>query len=234
MAHRFFHPGPLSPASEITLSAEQSGHLRNALRVKEGESVTVVDGQGTVAVAQVLSNAAHASRLRIESVTHQPSPFRVQLAFGIPKGAALELIIHKGTELGVRSFQPLLSQHSLTPDRWNAGRWERVVQETIKQCQSPVAPVVNPPQKLATWLAQRDSHYRLLFCHEARREPTPLKASETSMDLLVGAEGGWSEDETQAILSRGAEPLGLGSNRLRAETAALVGLVLAKKAAGEL
>lgn len=224
---------------EITLPGQQSHHLVNVLRLKNGAEVELVDGKGTVARGNVAESSPHASKITIQSVDRIASHSRVTLAFAIPKGAALDLIVRKCTEVGLMAFQPLITRHSINPDHWNEERWDKVVNEVIKQCQAPHAPIVYPPKTLEDWIGSRDESSLLVFCHEDKREKKSAAESrntksQRSCDLLVGSEGGWSKEETERIEARGAIPLSLGANRLRAETAALVALVLTKKDLGEL
>lgn len=220
---------------EITLPPQQSHHLANVLRLKNGAPVELVDGKGMVARGKVSESSPFASRVIVEIIDKISAHSRVTLAFAIPKGAALDLLVRKCTEIGLLAFQPLITRHSINPDHWNEDRWDKVVNEVIKQCQAPHAPLVYPPKTLEDWLSSRDPQSLLAFCHEDKREKKSWGAGpQQGCDLLVGSEGGWSKEETERIESRGAVSLSLGANRLRAETAAFVALVLTKRELGEL
>lgn len=181
-------------------------------------------------LTEVTKRAARAEILSVETATQNS---KVSLAFALPKAPALDFIIRRVTEVGVTEFQPLETHHSLRRTAWNEDRWKKVVAEVGKQCQEPFFPRLLPPLALAEWLAKRDTSRTLLFCHEEIRAASPAAAG-ASCDLLVGAEGGWSAEETKAVFAAGAVSLGLGKNRLRAETAALIGVTLAKIRVGEL
>jgi 16S rRNA (uracil1498-N3)-methyltransferase len=233
--HRFLHPDSLSPATEVTLSADESHHLARVVRIGEGETVELVNGAGFLALATVLRASPKQTRVRIERVTEDRRPPRVHLGFGLPKSTALDFILRRCTEVGVASFQPLVTQHSQSFSSWNQGRWEKIMVEVAKQCQALHFPHVIAPVPLADWLGRRMKERLLLLCDEEDRQAEIASSGSFSeIDLLVGAEGGWSRPEVDALRAAGARAFGLGRQRLRAETAALVSLALVKKLIGDL
>lgn len=220
---RFLYPNPLAKGGQGELSSDESTHALRVLRLKEGDGITLIDGKGQVAEAKIVSTTKKTLSFEIGSVDFHPVRSKITLAFSIPKSGALEILLRKVTEIGVQRFQPLVSEHSLHPDSWNTGRWERVLAEACKQCQDPYLPICEQPLSLTQWMGKRDRDWPLFFCdEEARDEKASIPASAPGTDILVGAEGGWSETERQLILGAGARKLGLGKNRLRAETAAIV------------
>jgi 16S rRNA (uracil1498-N3)-methyltransferase len=233
---RFFHSGILKEGQTIILSREESHHLVKVMRAADKEPVEVIDGVGGLAVALVEKANPKAASLFIQSFSRVDPVNRIRLCFAIPKSAAMDFIIRRCTEMGVEAFQPLITNHSVHLHKdWNKERWERVVIEVSKQCQELYFPAISPPLSLSHFFEQRDPQRPLLFCSETHRELKTISASKaTAFDLLIGAEGGWSQDEIETVTSRRATFFGLGKNRLRAETAALVSLTLLKKEAGEL
>jgi 16S rRNA (uracil1498-N3)-methyltransferase len=233
--HRFLFPESLEGISEVTLSAEESHHLAKVVRVREDEEIVLVNGRGAVAVARVLESSARASKVRILSVRQETKRPAVHLAFAIPKGAAFDFIVRRSTELGVGSLQPLVTRYSLRPHSFNDMRWQKVVVEVSKQCEEVYFPEVLPPLPLEEWLRARASARPLVFCHENERETeNDIPEAREGIDLLIGSEGGWADEETEKGLACGVIPFGLGKNRLRAETATLVALTLLKHRIGEL
>ncbi|MBI4405516.1 MAG: 16S rRNA (uracil(1498)-N(3))-methyltransferase [Deltaproteobacteria bacterium] len=231
----FHTPEDLSQGTIVSLSAEQSHHLMHVLRIKEGKHVLLFNGAGARARAKVIES--HPKRCRLEVVELMPlnfPPLRVSLCFGLPKGNALDFIIRRVTEIGVRSFHPLITDHSLRATHWNEKRWARVVIEVCKQAEQPLIPQLFNPSNLDHWLQAREPS-ALFFCDEQARTAKLAKIpTEGPCDLLIGPEGGWSADERQRIIRAGAVGLGLGKNRLRTETAAVVAVTLLKMSIGEL
>jgi len=233
--HRFLLLETLQVNSEVTLSNEESHHLVKVVRIREGEAIELVNGKGEVATARVIEASARACRVLLNDVRREGLRPCVNVAFGIPKGAAFEFIVRRCTEVGVASLQPLVTHYSLRPQSFNDARWHKVVVEVCKQCEEPYFPQLCDPLSLDAWLAKRDKSRPLLFCHENERETQEsLLTGEGGLDLLIGSEGGWANEETEKLLDYGVFPFGLGKNRLRAETATLVALTLVKSKIGEL
>ncbi len=232
---RFLSKIDLVVGVEVELSPEESHHLAKVLRMEIGEECSLVNGVGSVAKARIIDNYGKKARCLILEIKKEQSLSRIHIAFAIPKSNALDFIIHRCTEIGVRSFQPLITDHSLKISSWNESRWERVVLETAKQCQESYFPQVLSPLDLKTWVFQkRDRDRELIYCdEEARHDAVDVLPKNKEFDLLIGAEGGWSVAERDWFQKEG-KGMGLGKNRLRAETACVVALSLLKKHCNEI
>lgn len=231
--HRFISNFPLDAGKEIPLDEKESHHLAKVLRLEVGAKVVLIDGKGSVAAAILTLVKPKQSVAKVLSVETPGKPSAITLCFGIPKGQALDFVFRRAPELGVLGLQPLQTRHSSTLKGWNPDRWQSVVEEICKQCESPFFPQVHLPLTLSAWLAKRDPSRLLLFCDEAVRH-SDFQTAEKGIDLLVGAEGGFSREEAHEVEKAGASFLGLGANRLRAETASLVALTLVKSRLGEI
>ncbi len=235
--HRFTCNGPFVQGASVALEAVQSHHLAKVLRLQPGEKVGLVDGKGCLAHATLQEIHPKSSVAKIEKIIIVEASSKIVLCFGIPKGQALDFIYRRATELGVAGFQPLKTQHSSPAKGWNEDRWVGVLSEVCKQCEELNFPRNGSPLNLENWLSQRNPNRLLIVCDENARQAAPplndTKAFE-GVDLVVGAEGGLSPAEVEALLRAGGTRLGLGRNRLRAETAALVALTLLKKQLGEI
>lgn len=232
--NRFVIRGPVEPGSEVVLSPEESTHLVRVLRMLPGQRVIVVNGEGAVATAEITETSPKRTLLKVQSVEIQERHLRVAVAFGIPKAEALDFLIRRCVEIGVRELFPLITAHSLRPKTWNEDRWSRVVSEVCKQCEAPYFPRVHQPMELEGWLVSQGSETRLVLCDETERSVSEIIPTEGRLAMLVGPEGGWSEQEREAFQASGVPCLGLGPNRLRMETAALAGLVILKRVIGEM
>lgn len=220
-----FHVG-----DKIELSPEESHHLSKVLRMESGDECFLVNGVGGVARAKVEESHSRKSKCTILEVETVKKRNRIHVAFAIPKSNAIDFIVHRCTEVGVGSFQPLITDHSQKINSWNQERWERVITETAKQCQESHFPRVLAPMDLKTWVTQkRDKQRELVYCdEESRQDSVSHLLIDKDCDLLIGSEGGWSASERILFQNEG-KGMGLGKNRLRAETACIVGLSLLKK-----
>lgn len=234
---RFVSRSKLFKGASIELLPTDSRHFLSVLRGKVGQPIELMDGAGRVAQACIVKIQGSLVTSQVESVEIRGVQSNVHVAFGIPKGKALDFIFHRCTEIGVGSFQPIETKHSLPVHAWNNDRWSKVVIEVCKQCEELFFPEVLAPVALGTWLTNRNQRRKLVFCDESERlssPPVPLSENFEGYDVLVGPEGGWSSEERGLLHRSNAAPLGLGRNRLRAENALLVAVVLIKYQLGEL
>jgi 16S rRNA (uracil1498-N3)-methyltransferase len=160
------------------------------------------------------------------------------------KGERLDWLIQKATELGVARIVVLRTARVVARpagERASArrARWERVAREAVKQCRRAVAPVVEGPLALDDVLAEAGRHDGLWLFHQGPAGvPLARVAGETSgvrrLLLLVGPEGGFSDEEVRQAVAAGARLVSLGPRVLRAESAGLVALVVCQYLFGDL
>jgi len=232
--NRFLSPEPLSVGAQVALSDEESHHLLRVLRLGVNAEILLIDGKGASASAVVVGATKKLATVLVGEVHHETARHRAHLVFGVTKAPAMEFILHRVTELGIASFQPLYSQHSLHLSSWNAERWQKILWETAKQCEELHLPTLHAPLNVTEWLSGRSKQRALYLCDETDRAVTATSGKTSEAEVLVGPEGGWSADETETFVKAGAERLSLGRNRLRAETASVVAVALVKRIVGEL
>lgn len=229
MMPRFF----LSPEAwgEVALlEGDEARHLGQVLRAGEGERVTVFDGRGRSADAEVIEVAKRAVRLRLGESRKSAAPVpEVTLAQAVPKGKTMDLIVQKAVELGVAVIQPLVTRHAVArPDARKAEKWQRVALEACKQCGQDWLPEVREPRDLGGWLERQvpdEGELRLIASLAEGALPMREVLREAGIPrklvVLVGPEGDFSPPETTLAVARGYRPLSLGPLVLRVETASL-------------
>lgn len=226
---RFFL-SPCSWGEEALLQGDEAKHLGQVLRAGEGEQVSVFDGRGRSAEAEVLGVTKKEVRLSLGEVrkADEPRP-RVVLVQAIPKGKTMDLIVQKAVELGVAEIQPLVTRHTVArPDARKARKWQRVALEACKQCGQDWLPQVREPLEFADWLdAWRPAGGELPIIASLAEGARPMRevlreaGRPERVVALVGPEGDFHGDETQAAVGRGFRPLSLGPLVLRVETASM-------------
>ena len=232
-----FHVRPESVTGDrVTFDAEETRHLARVLRLRAGALVQVVDGQGHELAVRLLRVETRAAEGQIVSrgVRRVESPLDLTLVQGVVKGGKLEAIIRMATEVGVSRVQPLIAGRSI-PRVEDARvssrvlRWQRVAKEAAKQSGRAVIPEITRPLTLDEWIGEpRESG--LLACLWERAE-TPLasllpEGPIQRATIIVGPEGGLTEDEVLRLRSAGAVIGRLGPRILRADTAGAIGLAL--------
>jgi 16S rRNA (uracil1498-N3)-methyltransferase len=245
---RFYAPhNAFTPdASSVTLSAEETRHLRNVLRLKSRAEVFVFDGNGREFRGEIENITRDSTTVRIiEEVTNisYESPLSLTIATGLLKGEKFDLIVQKLTELGVSRLVPVITARADVRLRSQADaarrldRWRRIVLEATKQCGRTRLMTIEVPVALWPFLAQPrlPGEQRLLFAEQhgtSLEEATP--DTPEAVTAVVGPEGGWAGEEIDQARAAGFRIVTLRGRTLRAETAAIVVAALLQHRFGDL
>lgn len=166
------------------------------------------------------------------------SPLHVTLAQGISKGDRMDFTIQKAVELGINRIVPLNTERSVVNlkgerQEKKMAHWRGVIVSACEQCGRNTLPELLPMQDLSDWLANSSQGTKLLLDHRSEASLTSLAVS-TDVTLLIGPEGGLSEQERQSAYRVGYQGLRLGPRVLRTETAALTALAALQSHWGDL
>ncbi|HXF50459.1 MAG TPA: 16S rRNA (uracil(1498)-N(3))-methyltransferase [Dehalococcoidia bacterium] len=238
---RLYVEGPLAPGRVVILEGDAARRVTRVLRLRPGERLALFDGSGTEAVAEL----ARVAPARVEAVvlSVQPGlpepPVRITLCQSVVKGERFEWALEKGTEIGVARFVPLVARRNVVRPGEGAKleRWRRIVIEAAEQCGRSAVPEVTAPASLDDVLESLDGP--AIVPYEGERE-TGIAAALRAMGrpraltILIGPEGGFTPDEIERAMSRGARPVSLGPRILRSETAGIVAAALALAVLGGL
>ena len=227
---RFFLTAAQFQAGQtVDLSPEVIKHALNVLRLAPGAEIELLDGRGTIArcrLKQLQAKTGKAEVLALRNVP--PPPLRVELIQGTAKGDKLDLVLQKGTELGVNHFIICPTERSIgrfKQDRLPAKseRWQRIVQEAARQCGQSYLPTLTITKSLSDALSVCSGDQRLVLWEEAEVPLPNLLAEQkpAAISLLVGPEGGLTKDEVTLAHSSGFNNVRLGPRILRTETAGL-------------
>jgi len=213
------------------------------LRLGEGDVLTVVDSAArSYAARLVRDGGGWSARLDADETPPLPPELEIVLAQGVPKGAKMDFIVEKATELGVARIVPFTSAYSIAADARSGRveRWRRLVETAARQCGRLDVPSVAEPRPFAAMLASIGTCDRSIVAWEAT-EPTALRdrlpelvAGARSVAIVVGPEGGLSLAEADLATASGATLISLGRRILRTETAGLVSIAALRYAAGDL
>jgi 16S rRNA (uracil1498-N3)-methyltransferase len=222
----------------VTLPPPLQHHLAHVLRLAAGTRIRLCDGQGLVAQALL----ADQKRAEIEKVNRYPAPdCQLTLIQGVPKGDKLDLILQKGTELGINRFVLVTLQQSvgrLKEERRQKQlqRWQRIVQEAARQSGQFYLPEVEVAVTFNDALQAAAGECRLLLWEKGSQslsQQLPPKRP-ASMTVVVGPEGGISPAEVERAECCGFVPVKLGPRILRTETAGLAIIAILQYLYGDL
>jgi 16S rRNA (uracil1498-N3)-methyltransferase len=224
--HRLYIRPPLAAGTTLTLDREKAHYLTRVLRLRPGEAVTCFDGEGHAWAATLLDATPREARLAVADLIAEAAPPepRLHLVQALLKGASMDLVMQKSTELGATDLWPVTAERSQLPgdparlDR-KLAHWRRVVESAAEQCGALHMPTLHAPVPLPTWIAGPPDAALLLLDPGAPALPVDLPRAATA--VLIGPEGGWTDAERQALEKAGARRFGLGERILRGETAPL-------------
>ena len=216
-----FWPDPEITEGALSVSGDAHRHLKVS-RTELGERIEVFDGRGRVWSGLVLSVNKRETRIHVEESRQEPAPpVELILAQALIKNTAFEWVLEKAVEIGVTRIIPFRALRSNVRGGEREARWQRIIVEAAKQSKCYHLPHLDDVTDLETVL-QIEVPSKILF---AERNGGSLKSAVTGSPVLyiVGPEGGWTDEELEAARRSDARPVHLGSNVMRAETAAVVG-----------
>lgn len=235
-------------AEEIILRKEELHHIKNVFRQKRGDHFLAVDGKGTAYDCEIDSFAKNELRAKIiKKRRNLGEPlFKLTLAVAVIKRPRFEWLMEKGTEIGICSFIPLLTERTvMTKDSLKLGRCRKIVLSAVKQCRRSILPTIAEPTSIGSVLENSSGFEIKLLAHEKESHRNLQNLHSESVDgpdftnrksgiLCIGPEGGFTENEIQSAKSNGFSVVNLGPRRLRTETAAVVSASLILEKMGEL
>jgi len=248
MTHRRFYASPENfNERRISLSSDESKHLRDVLRLNTGDEVFVFDGEGQEFECEV-ETIGNKNTETILKLIHKveparpESPLSLTLCVGLLKGEKFDLVVQKATELGVTKIIPVITKRAdikiKTADDAvkKITRWRRLALEAAKQSGRAFVPIVEPPQKFSFVIENlaHEEEARLFF---SERDGENLSSSLKNVLIataFVGAEGGWEDAEIEEARNADWQIVTLGGRILRAETAAITVVTLLQHALGDL
>ncbi len=233
---RYFLQSEFDDQEQTTITGEDGKHIVRVMRMTVGDSViTVSGGEAFVSIiTELLADGVVIQRQEGLMQTNE-MPVRVTIACGLPKGDKLDLIVQKGTELGMAGIVPFEAERSIV--KWDAKkgdkkveRLRKIAKEAAEQCHRTVIPNVASTASFKQLIEQSASYDVLLFADEEdAKSGNPNRMAERLKNVhpeqtvltVFGPEGGLSRNEAEVLRSAGFLPIALGPRILRTETAPL-------------
>jgi 16S rRNA (uracil1498-N3)-methyltransferase len=243
--NQHFTVGQIQP-----LSDDAFGHTVRVLRLKEDDLITLFNGftepngtqDGYFEYQAKLCNVSK-KRADIEIMTKEhvenESPLNIHLGQGISRGERMDFTLQKSVELGVNTITPIFTERcgvKLNGERLEKKReqWQKIVISACEQSGRCTVPVVEPAIYLDQWLEQESSALKLNLHPKAQHSIMGLPIENQRVRLLIGPEGGLSDDEISRANSADFKDVLLGPRVLRTETAALTAITALQCRYGDL
>jgi 16S rRNA (uracil1498-N3)-methyltransferase len=231
---RFFAENIPGEGGLISLTGKEANHIRNVLRMKQGDTLTVTDGKGHLFKAMIEESHRKGVRAKIIKAlpAPAPSPINIHLVQALIKSRPMDILIQKTTELGVGSITPFISERTAVKMRdeqlsRKMVHWEEIMKAACKQSGNSNLPALNPPLKFEALIGNDHPQGTLKLLLWEREKEADLKAILRTRGQLphimvvVGPEGGFTLREIRLARDAGFHIVSLGSRILRSETASI-------------
>ena len=233
---RIYQDRSLAIDDVIALSEEAFGHVIRVLRLKEGDKITLFNGQThqgmlgeySAMLTDVSKKQAHAIIQDFTQVNNE-SPVNIHLGQGISRGDRMDFTLQKSVELGVSTITPIFTERcgvKLQGERLakKTEQWQKIVISACEQSGRCVVPRVNQAIQLKDWLAQQTTALKLNLHPKAKHSIMNMPETNDRVRLLIGPEGGLNDEEISQAAENGFTDVLLGPRVLRTETAALTAI----------
>ena len=229
---RIYTPEDLALNSRLDLDSQASTHLIKVLRLNEGAELRLFNGDGCEYLAQITVANKKNAQVEISAVlsTDPKVSFPLHLGQVISKGDRMDFTIQKATELGITDITPLWSERCdvrLKGERLEKKmeHWKKVAISACEQSGRNHIPTIHPAMNYQDWARSVETDTKLVL-HTRDQKPLAEIKTPASVALLVGPEGGITDEEVEFCIQQGFTGLTLGPRILRTETAALAALSL--------
>ena len=239
---RIYLEAPLAGGTEVALDRDQANYLINVLRLGQGDPVLLFNGRDGEWRAKLTGTGKRSLTAAVgERVREQPQPLDLHFLFAPLKYARLDYLVQKAVEMGVSRLQPVMTKHTQVA-RLNLDRMRANAIEAAQQCGVLALPEIKELVAFKTIAGGDDADRLLVFCDEDAEVTDPLAALAQArpnggampMAVLIGPEGGFAEDEREALRKRpNVVRIALGPRVLRADTAAVAALALVQAVLGD-
>lgn len=225
--HNLFYTSIKQVKSDhLIIDQKEIHHVKNVLRIKKGDIVFLTDGAGNRYQTKISSIGKNELTGQILARDHVKRKCRIklELAFVPLKGSRNEMIIEKATELGVLRFRPFISRYSVVKKitKQRIDRFQRIALSAMLQSKQYYLPDFMIFENIDTLLKTCLEFDLVILADQQGDREVPTDAS--NILYIVGPEGGFDELEIRSLQNKGVRLLTLGPNRLRSETAAVVGI----------
>ena len=223
--------------NKIRCSTSEQKHITKVLRMQQGDQARFFDGNGNYYIATLKCVDENNFFAQIVNQGSNPQSLpSITLFQGLTKSSKMDLVMQKATEIGVDQIVPMVTDRSIINLKPSTciqkhARWQRIAHEATKQCQRSRFPEILQPQNFTECLLSFGDFDEtiMLYEHEKVRSIQSVLRGFSSLDsvaVLVGPEGGFTNQENETALAENCTPVTLGTNILRTETAAIVAVAL--------
>ncbi|MEP7039726.1 MAG: 16S rRNA (uracil(1498)-N(3))-methyltransferase [Acidobacteriota bacterium] len=222
---RFYAPAENFKEQNVTLSLEETRHLRDVLRLREGAEIHIFDGFGREYLCAVEKIAKRETELKIIKEVSPSAPesnLDLTLAVALLKGEKFDLVIQKAVELGVKKFVPLNTIRAdvkIKDGEKKLERQRKIIIDATKQCGRATLMDIDAPVDFQQFISSAKGE-KILFAEKDGESFSAIKIAE-KITAVIGSEGGWETSEIESARKKNFQIITFTGRILRAETAAI-------------
>lgn len=238
---RFYTPQSLHADDEITLEESVSHYICNVLRLRENSPIILFNGNGADYTADIISShKKHTTAIINAQISLSvESPLKIHLAQSVSKGDRMDFALQKAVELGVSEITPVLTEFcnvKLSQDRWQKKheQWQKMIISACEQSQRNCIPNLHPTITFSQFIKTSTTKKRIILAPGSPTYLSGLARHSQGFQLLVGPEGGFSEQEVYTAEQIGYTTVNMGPRILRTETAAMTSISVLQALHGDL
>ena len=204
----------------ITINETDSKHITRSFRKNIGDQIRITNGRGLLCEAEILEKGKNIKVKVVSSILHEPDKLSIHVAISPLKNISrFEWFVEKATELGINQITPITSRYS-EKKKINTERLERIITSSIKQSNQFFIPKINPIIPFSSFVLNNDEE-KIMANLKTNNTLKKELFSTNSICILIGPEGGFSDEEINLARENNIKEITLGKNRLRSETAAI-------------
>jgi 16S rRNA (uracil1498-N3)-methyltransferase len=238
--HRFYIDNPLDPGNEIKLTSKVH-YIIHVLRLNVGDNIMVFDGRGHEYTAKISKINKKNISLLIGSSTcyEEKSSTKIRIAQCLIKKPKMDLLLQKTTELGVNIITPVKSEFSvikIKDDQIKTKKlhWEKITQSACEQSGRNYIPLIEDPISIEKFLCEKNDNLKIMLDPSSDTAIGDIKPIKKQIDILIGPEGGISNNEKHIAYENDFIGVSLGPKILRSETAAIAMLAIIQSHLGDM
>jgi len=216
-------------------------HITKVLRLGAGDRITVFDTESTEYEGVIMDISSGTIAIQVVDTRRLQTESKLELNLfqAILKGNRMDTVISQATQLGVSGIFPVISERTQMRSTAKVDRWNKIARESTKQCGRTVPPAVSQPVDLQRSIEIRNESEMKIILYENQSEllrdyMSSHEEPVRTINIFIGPEGGFSEQEITTAKEKGYTALGLGERILRAETASVVSLALLQSRYGDI